>query len=140
MRRQTAFLLSVSALFFTVALGSCGLWNTLFPTTYTMLGALLNESLNEGFAAQKETAAASAKGFVTSKGAPAGYETIETGFYLKVGNPEAKYKSVSKWDNLTDQFIQVIPTEEPDGPGLWLIVMDIDCVVESLFEGYSARD
>lgn len=133
MRRQTAFSFSLFALFCTVILGSCGLWNTLFPTTYTMLGTVLNKSLNEGFAAQKEKAAAS------SKGAPAGYETIDSGFYLKVGNPEAKYKSVSKWDNLTNQFIQVAPTKEPDGPGLWLIIMDIDCVVESLFEGYSAR-
>ncbi|MDD3981752.1 MAG: hypothetical protein PHT55_06085 [Spirochaetales bacterium] len=141
MRRKTAFIFSVSALFFTVALGSCGLWNTLFPTTYTMLGALLNESLNEGFAAQKETAAASAKGFVTSKGAPAGYETIETGFYLKVGAPEAKYVSVIRSsDNFSITPPAPPPKDKPLMAGRWEIVMDIDCVVESLFEGYSARD
>ncbi len=140
MRRQTAFSFSLVALLCAVVLGSCGLWNTLFPTTYTMLGAVLNESLNEGFAAKKNKAADSS----SSKGAPAEYETIETGFYLKVGDPAAAYSTVSKWDTASNQFVaqtSVLPPEkdDPNGPGLWQIIMDIDCVVDSLFEGYSAR-
>ncbi len=138
MRRQTAFSFSLLALLCTVVLGSCGLFDTLFPTTYTILGAVLNESLNEGFAAQKDKAADSA----SSKEIPAGYETIDTGFYLKVGDPVATYVSVIRSsDNysITVPEIAPPPKDTPGMEGRWEIIMNIDCVVDSLFESYSAR-
>ena len=134
MRRQNAFSFFLLALFCVVALGSCGLFDTLFPTTYTILGEVLNKSLNEGFTAQNENAAAS------SRGAPAGYETIKTGFYLKVGNPVTAYVSVTRSsDNYSISPPAPPAKDDSSMAGRWEIVMDIDCVVDSLFEGYSSR-
>jgi len=101
------------------------------------LGAVLNESLNEGFAAQKDKAADSA----SSKEIPAGYETIDTGFYLKVGDPVATYVSVIRSSNNCSITEPIAPALKNDNTmaGRREIIMDIDCVVDSLFEGYSAR-
>ncbi len=131
MHRKSSFLVFFAALACSLLLVGCGLFNTLFPTKFTVLGSAFNESITEGLESQKNTSSQT-------------LQDSTKGFSIEVGTPQAVYKTVSKWSEAANAFVPVSPAfppakDDPNGPGLWEIVMDIDCVANSAFNDYSVQ-
>lgn len=147
MHRKTPFLVFFAVLACMFLLSGCSFFNTLFPTKFNVLGAAFSESVAKGLESQQDKSSQTLQDSTkTLSRAPVGYETVEEGFSIRVGTPQAVYKTVSKWSgsDTSGSFVTVTPAlppakNDPDGPGFWEIVMDIDCVVDSAFEGYSVR-